>query len=125
MILASGSNRVDEKMIAEHIGEKIDKADADFTKEVTGYAIGGIPPIGHKTKILTLIDKDLLEYNELWAAAGMPNAVFSLESKQLVSLTGADVIAIKYNIKKETDQIVCFFNVNIQKINYCHILTAK
>lgn len=95
LILASGINRVNEKTIAGHIGEKIEKADADFTREVTGFAIGGIPPIGHKTKILTLIDQDLLNYNELWAAAGMPNAVFNLESKMLVSLTDGKVIPVK------------------------------
>lgn len=95
LILASGINRVNENLIAEHIGEKIEKADADFTREVTGFAIGGIPPIGHKTKILTLIDEDLLHFNELWAAAGMPNAVFSLESKMLITLTDGEVISIK------------------------------
>lgn len=95
LVLASGINRVNEKTIARAIGEEIVKADADFTREVTGFAIGGIPPIGHKQKIDTYIDKDLLQYKELWAAAGTPNAVFSLKSSELEDLTGGTIIAIK------------------------------
>ena len=59
LVLASGSNRVNEKRIAQYVGEEIAKATADFTKEVTGFAIGGIPPIGHKQNIPTYIDEDL------------------------------------------------------------------
>jgi len=95
LVLVSGINRVNEKTVARAIGEEIVKADADFTREVTGFAIGGIPPIGHKQKIDTYIDEDLLQYKELWAAAGTPNAVFSLESSVLEDLTGGTVIAIK------------------------------
>lgn len=94
LILASGINRVNEKMIEEVIGEKIARADADFVREVTGFAIGGIPPIGHKQKLDTFIDKALLNYKELWAAAGTPNAVFKLESSDLESLTGGKIIAV-------------------------------
>ncbi len=95
LVLASGSNRVNEKTVARHVGEEIAKADADFTREVTGFAIGGIPPIGHKQKIETYIDKDLLQYKELWAAAGTPHAVFSLDSANLESLTGGKIISIE------------------------------
>ena len=95
LVLASGVNRVDEKLIAKAVGEEITKADADFTREVTGFAIGGIPPIGHKQSIETFIDEDLLKLGELWAAAGTPNAVFSLESAALQDLTQGRVIAIK------------------------------
>ena len=82
LVLASGKNRVNEEAIQRYIGEKIVKADADFTREVTGFAIGGIPPLGHKNSIsLVYIDEDLLQYEILWAAAGTPYAVFSLPAK--------------------------------------------
>ena len=95
LVLASGINRVNEKIIARHVGEKIEKADAEFTKQVTGFAIGGIPPLGHTQKIMTYIDEDLLQYDELWAAAGMPNAVFSLTPEALEKLSIGEVISIK------------------------------
>ncbi len=95
LVLASGINRVNEKTIARHVGEEIGKADADFTREVTGFAIGGIPPVGHVQKIETYIDEDLLQYDELWAAAGTPNAVFSLSPLVLEDLTGGKVVSIK------------------------------
>lgn len=95
LVLASGPNRVNEKLVAAAAGEEIAKADADFTREVTGFAIGGIPPVGHKQKIETYIDEDLLQLGELWAAAGTPNAVFNFQSTQIVDLTGGKVIAIK------------------------------
>ena len=95
LVLASGINRVNEKVIAKAVGEEIVKADADFTREKTGFAIGGIPPVGHKEKIETYIDEDLLQYEELWAAAGTPHAVFNLKPAILESLTGGRVIPIK------------------------------
>jgi prolyl-tRNA editing enzyme YbaK/EbsC (Cys-tRNA(Pro) deacylase) len=95
LVLASGVNRVNEKTIAVLVGEEIGKADADFTREITGFAIGGIPPIGHKQTIETYIDEDLLQYEEVWAAAGTPHAVFSLSSALLEELTGGKVVSIK------------------------------
>lgn len=95
LVLASGINRVNEKTIALYVGEKIKKADAAFTREVSGYAIGGIPPLGHKSEIKTIIDEDLLGYNELWAAAGTPNAVFCLKSSSLQSLTNGVILNIQ------------------------------
>ncbi|WPC39269.1 YbaK/EbsC family protein [Clostridium sp. JS66] len=95
LIIASGTNRVNEKVIKEHIGEKLQKADADFVLEHTGFAIGGIPPIGHKDSIITLIDEDLMQYDEIWSAAGTPNAVFKLTPKILVEITKGDIISIK------------------------------
>lgn len=95
LVLTAGSNRVNEKQIAFHAGEDIVKADADFTKEITGFAIGGIPPIGHKNMIdLIYIDQDLLTFEEIWAAAGTPNAVFCMKSKNLVDITNGKVIQI-------------------------------
>ena len=83
LVLASGSNRVDEKKIAAMVGEKIEKADADFVRQHTGFAIGGVPPVGHASPLETLIDQDLLQYAEIWAAAGTPNAVFKLATVDL------------------------------------------
>lgn len=95
LVLASGVNRVNEKTIEKYVGEKIRKADANFTRDVTGFAIGGVPPVGHKQTLITFIDEDLLKFEELWAAAGTPNAVFNLQSKNIASLTGGKIISIK------------------------------
>jgi Cys-tRNA(Pro) deacylase len=95
LVLASGPNRVNEKTIETHVGEKITKADADFTRETTGFAIGGIPPIGHEQEIETFIDEDLLKFEEVWAAAGTPNASFCLKSSDLQSLTNGKIISVK------------------------------
>ncbi len=95
LILASGPNRVDEKLIEIYVGEKIIKADADFTREITGFAIGGIPPIGHKQKIdLIFIDEDLLKFDSIWAAAGTPNAVFNLRGEDLLAMTNGKLITV-------------------------------
>jgi prolyl-tRNA editing enzyme YbaK/EbsC (Cys-tRNA(Pro) deacylase) len=88
LILASGTNRVDEKLVAGLIGQPIERADADFVREQTGYAIGGIPPVGHAHLLIPIIDQDLLQYEEVWAAAGTPHAVFSLKSLDLQPMTG-------------------------------------
>jgi len=81
LILISGPNLVNEKQIEAYIGESITKANAEFAREVTGFAIGGIPPIGHKHKIdLTFIDQHLMNFDSVWAAAGTPNAVFCIQS---------------------------------------------
>lgn len=95
LILASGINRVDEKVIEHYLARKIVKADANFTKTLTGFAIGGVPPVGHKEAIETFIDEDLLKYTEVWAAAGTPHAVFKLHSADLVTLTGGKIISIR------------------------------
>ncbi len=95
LVLASGPNRVDEKIIENYAGEGIIKADADFVKNVTGFAIGGIPPVGHKNKIeLIFIDKDLMNYDEVWAAAGTPNSVFCIKSNDLLIISKGLVIPI-------------------------------
>lgn len=95
LVLASGPNRVNERMIETVIGKKIVKADADFTRQVTGFAIGGIPPIGHKQLITTLIDEDLMKFQEVWAAAGTPHAVFSINAADVPALIhGAKIIAV-------------------------------
>ncbi len=96
LVLASGTNRVNEEAIQRYSGEKILKADAEFAREITGFAIGGIPPLGHKNSIsLVYIDEDLLQYDTLWAAAGTPYAVFSLPAKELPKVTGGKIISVK------------------------------
>ena len=90
LVIASGANRVDEKKVAARVGA-LARADAKFVREKTGYAIGGVCPIGLATEPLTLIDADLLALDSLWAAAGHPHAVFSLSAQELIALTGAPV----------------------------------
>jgi Cys-tRNA(Pro) deacylase len=95
LVIASGSNRVSEKKIAELIGEKIEKPDADFVREHTGYVIGGVPPMAHTEPLQTFVDEDLLQYETLWAAAGTPNAVFKLTPNDLTKMTRGRVVAVK------------------------------
>ena len=95
LVIASGANRVDEKAVAALIGEKIARADADFVREKTGFSIGGVPPIAHREAPVTLIDADLLAFDEVWAAAGTPNAVFRLKPGDLAGLTGGRVADVK------------------------------
>lgn len=95
LILASGANRIDERQVADEIGEELAKADADFVRKVTGFVIGGVPPLGHLQSIDTYIDEELLQHDELWAAAGTPNAVFCLKSENLVDLTDGRVIPVR------------------------------
>lgn len=95
LIIASGTNRVNEKAIRDRIGEKLDKADAEFVLEHTGYAIGGIPPVGHKNPITTFVDEDLLQHQEIWAAAGTPHAVFKLTPTILKEITQGTIISVK------------------------------
>jgi prolyl-tRNA editing enzyme YbaK/EbsC (Cys-tRNA(Pro) deacylase) len=86
---------VHEKRVGAQLGEKLEKPDADFVREQTGFVIGGIPPLGHDRPLTTLIDEDLLQYAEIWAAAGHSNAVFRLTPDELVRMTGGTVTAIK------------------------------
>jgi len=87
LVIASGANRVDEKKVRALLGEKIERADADFVRTMTGYAIGGVPPIGHAVAPVVLIDDDLQRFPAVWAAAGTPNAVFKVAPADLVRLT--------------------------------------
>jgi prolyl-tRNA editing enzyme YbaK/EbsC (Cys-tRNA(Pro) deacylase) len=94
LVLTSGANRVDEKRIREYAGEGIGKADADFVRAVTGYAIGGVPPVGHVQKMETYLDEDFLQYETVWAAA-TPNAIFELKTADLQKMTNAKVLRVK------------------------------
>lgn len=94
LMLVSGSNRVNEKGIAAHLGEKLKRPDADAVRSVTGFAIGGIPPFGHDTPLSTWMDADLLRYEVVWAAAGTPRAVFPVDPARLRDAVNAEVIAV-------------------------------
>ena len=87
LVIASGSNRVDVKKIQKSLGIKLEKADGSFVKARVGYAIGGVPPVGHIEPLETLLDRDLKKYETIWAAAGTPFAVFQLKPSDLEPLT--------------------------------------
>jgi len=95
LVIASGPNRVNEGKIGELVSEPIGKADADFVRQRTGFVIGGVPPLAHLEPLETFIDQDLLQYEEIWAAAGNPNAVFRLTPVDLIKMTGGRVVSVK------------------------------
>ena len=90
LVITSGDKRVDEKKVDALIG-KTGRADAEFVKARTGFTIGGVSPVGHATKPVVLIDRELFRFEEIWAAAGHPHAVFQLRPQDLEKLTGAPV----------------------------------
>lgn len=94
LILASGPNRVDEALMAGYIGEPLARANADEVRQFTGFAIGGVPPIGHPVQLETYIDEDLLSYTSVWAAAGTPRTVFEIAPFELVRMTSGRVLSI-------------------------------
>jgi prolyl-tRNA editing enzyme YbaK/EbsC (Cys-tRNA(Pro) deacylase) len=94
LVIASGTNRVDERKIAAALGEPIGKADADFVRDKTGYAIGGVAPVGHDRGVRIFIDADLRQYPDIWAAGGHPHAVFRLTFDELLRLTQGTVIPV-------------------------------
>lgn len=89
VVVASGDNRVCEDKVARLVGEKLGRADADFVRAATGYAIGGVAPLGHAGPVRLLLDADLQRFARIWAAAGTPFSVFPLTPGQLAALTGA------------------------------------
>jgi prolyl-tRNA editing enzyme YbaK/EbsC (Cys-tRNA(Pro) deacylase) len=93
LVITSGDRRVDEKKVEALVG-KVGRADADFVRAKTGYAIGGVSPVGHATEPVTLIDRELFRFEEIWAAAGHPHGVFRLRPQDLLVLTGAPVADI-------------------------------
>jgi prolyl-tRNA editing enzyme YbaK/EbsC (Cys-tRNA(Pro) deacylase) len=95
LVLTSGANRVSEKRISEYAGEPIERADADFVRAATGFAIGGVPPLGHTQPMETYLDEDLLQYKTIWAAAGTPNAIFELTPSDLQKMTGGKPAQVK------------------------------
>ncbi|MYZ46720.1 YbaK/EbsC family protein [Propylenella binzhouense] len=95
LILVSGVNRVDEKTIAGLLGDRLERPDARAVRDATGFAIGGVAPIGSIRPIATYMDRDLLSHETVWAAAGSPNAVFAVSPDALQRASGAEVIAVR------------------------------
>ena len=94
LVVTSGDRRVDEKKVEALVcpdGRRLGRADAAFVKSRTGFSIGGVSPLAHATPSVTLIDESLFRFDEIWAAAGHPHAVFQLSPWQLQDLTGAPV----------------------------------
>lgn len=94
LVAASGANRVNEAALAGRLGEDLTRANPDFVKEVTGFSIGAVPPVGLRTPVLAFVDEDLFHYREVWAAAGSPSAVFCLTPAELAQMTGGQVVKV-------------------------------
>lgn len=94
LLLVSGDNRVDQNGVAGVIGEALTRPDANDVRDLTGFAIGGIPPLAHATPLATFIDRDLLRHDVVWAAAGTPNCVFSANPKTLAEAIGASTLSV-------------------------------
>jgi prolyl-tRNA editing enzyme YbaK/EbsC (Cys-tRNA(Pro) deacylase) len=94
LVVASGANRVAEAKVAAALGQAIGKADAEFVRQATGFAIGGVPPVGHATALRVFLDADLRRLDPIWAAAGHPHAVFRTTAAELERLTGGRVIEL-------------------------------
>jgi prolyl-tRNA editing enzyme YbaK/EbsC (Cys-tRNA(Pro) deacylase) len=99
LVIASGDNMVDTKKVGKLLGEKLGRADADFVREQTGFAIGGVAPVGHANPMPVFIDQDLFRFEEIWAAAGNPKAVFPLTPDDLHRITGGKVADVKQEKK--------------------------
>ncbi|MFD6274278.1 YbaK/EbsC family protein [Streptomyces sp. NPDC060209] len=96
LVLMDGSSRVDVELVRSELGAaKVERARADLVRETTGYAIGGVPPFGHRTKTRVLADRGLLVHTEVWAAAGHPHAVFRLDPATLVELAGGTLVDVR------------------------------
>jgi prolyl-tRNA editing enzyme YbaK/EbsC (Cys-tRNA(Pro) deacylase) len=94
LVLVSGDNRADEARLAAALGEPVERADAGWVREMTGYAIGGVPPVGHPALLRTLVDEDLMRFDVVWAAAGTPRTVFPVAPATLIRAAGGTVAAI-------------------------------
>ncbi|MGI5376078.1 YbaK/EbsC family protein [Streptomyces sp. CA-251387] len=96
LVLMDGASRVDVERVRQELGaEKVTRAKADVVRETTGYAIGGVPPFGHRTKTRVLADRSLLDHDVVWAAAGTPYTVFPMEPKALVAHAGAALVDVR------------------------------
>jgi len=94
LVVASGVNRVNEKRLRDLLSEPVRKADAEFVRKHTGFAIGGVPPAGLSEPMEIFIDEDLFKHEEIWAAAGTPHAVFKLTAADLIKVTQGKVVKI-------------------------------
>ena len=95
LMLVSGSNRLNETGVAAALGESVARPDAAYVRDVIGFAIGGIPPLGHAAPMRLFIDEDLLGYDTVWAAAGTPRAVFAVDPKRLAIAAGASAMKVR------------------------------
>jgi len=95
LVIASGDNKINERKLKAAVDEKVEKPDDDYVYEETGFASGGIPPVGHKEDIATYIDEDLMEQKVIWAAAGTPKTVFCITPQDLLEITNGEIIDIK------------------------------
>jgi prolyl-tRNA editing enzyme YbaK/EbsC (Cys-tRNA(Pro) deacylase) len=95
MVIASGSNQVNVRRVETELGVKLERAGAEFVRESTGYAIGGVPPVAHTQAMVIVIDEDLQAYADIWAAAGTPHSVFRTTFVELCALTGGRVLKVK------------------------------
>ena len=94
LAVVSGGNRVDEEKLAMLVAEPVAKADAEYVRQRTGFAIGGVPPVGHAESLVCVVDEDLLQYEQIWAAAGTPRAVFQLTPADLQRITDGRVVSV-------------------------------
>ncbi len=94
LVLASGANRVDTEKLSRAAGGEVRRPDAERVKAATGFAIGGVPPVGHTRPLPTYVDADLMRYDLLWAAAGSPYAVFPVTPQDLIRITGGQVVDV-------------------------------
>jgi len=95
LVIASGPNRVSLKKVGRHLGCTLTRAGAVEVKDVTGFPIGGVPPVGHRSPLRTLMDEDLFHYDQVWAAAGTPHAVFPIRPEELARISRAEVMDLK------------------------------
>jgi prolyl-tRNA editing enzyme YbaK/EbsC (Cys-tRNA(Pro) deacylase) len=94
LALVGGTSRVDTQLLEDHVGEPVERPDADWVREQTGFAIGGVPPLAHAATLRTVADAGLVDLAQLWAAAGTPHTVFPMRGDELVRLTGAELAPI-------------------------------
>jgi prolyl-tRNA editing enzyme YbaK/EbsC (Cys-tRNA(Pro) deacylase) len=100
LVIASGVNRVSEKKLAARLGGTVRRADADTVKRITGFAVGGVAPVGHAAPMRIVIDRDLLQYPEVWAAAGTPHHNFAIAPDALVHASGGEVVDVREEPKE-------------------------
>ena len=95
LVVASGKNRINEKKLEEIVGEPVEKGTPEFVREKTGFEIGGVPPFGHREKLRTFVDEDLLAFQEIWCAGGTSHTVFRITPQDLLRATGGVIISVK------------------------------
>jgi prolyl-tRNA editing enzyme YbaK/EbsC (Cys-tRNA(Pro) deacylase) len=95
VVLASGTNRVDTRKLGALLGRRVRRADADAVRRATGFAIGGVPPLGYAQPVRVFVDRELLRFDEVWAAGGTPNSVFPIGPDDLVRVSGGQLADVK------------------------------